>query len=172
MMINHLARRSNGLLAIGLILSVVLTLAPGPAARIALAKEAPKSPKNQPKLITKLKTLHLATPIVSDGQPLAKLVVPQGNAALRAVAEKIRQRVAEHTGAQLSIVEASDSIDFRAPPETHLIAVGCFADNPLLRVLYYQFYTLVDRWYPGKGGYALHTVHDPWETAEQVAGKC
>jgi len=128
----------------------------------------PVPPKSQPQLITELKTLHLATPAVKDGQPLAKLVVPQGNAALLAVAEKIRQRVAERTGAKFPIVEANDGMDFRSPPETHLIAVGCFADNPLLRVLYYQFYTLVDRWYPGKGGYALHTVHDPWGTGKNV----
>ena len=86
-------------------------------------------------------------------------MVPQGNVDLRAVAQRIRQRVAERTGAQLPIVEANDDMDFRSPPQTHLIAVGCLADNPLLRVLYYQFYTFVDRWYPGQGGYALHTVH-------------
>ena len=40
----------------------------------------------------------------------------------------------------------------------HAIALGCLANNPFIEQLYLRWQTLVDRWYPGDGGYILQAV--------------
>lgn len=39
-----------------------------------------------------------------------------------------------------------------------ILAIGCLADNALIEGPYYRFRTIVDRWYPGVGGFAIQPV--------------
>lgn len=118
--------------------------------------------------ISQAKRLCLETPVVVNGEPQAVVLVPPGDPAIRSIAERLVAQVAQATTAHLRVEEAGPPEGYRSSPAQNVIALGCFADNGLLRTLYYQFYTLVDRWYPGPGGYALHTVHDPWGTGRNV----
>jgi hypothetical protein len=115
------------------------------------------------------KPLRLETPVVVDGVAQAVIVVPVGDGRLAALAARLTTRFREATGAELPVRPADEPGQYLAtPPATHLIALGNMSDNGLLRALYYRFYTLVDRWYPGVGGYVLHTVHDPWGNGGNV----
>lgn len=79
---------------------------------------------------------------------------PDGSAdeAARFLAETLRVDF----GIQAPILKGEKS-----PQIKHgtIITLGCMADNPLIRSLYLRFRTIVDRWYPGDGGYVLQSVY-------------
>ena len=68
-------------------------------------------------------------------------------------AEEIARAVQEHCGVRLPIVRGDQPIKTQ-----HALALGCLANNPFIEALYLRWQTLVDRWYPGSGGYVLQTV--------------
>lgn len=49
-----------------------------------------------------------------------------------------------------------------------MIALGSLADNPFIEKLYFRWLCFTDRWYPGKGGYEVRSIHDPWGTRQNV----
>jgi hypothetical protein len=71
-------------------------------------------------------------------------------------AERIAQTVRERCDVDLPIVSGD-----RAIKTHHAIALGCLADNPLIEQFYLRWQTLVDRWYPGAGGYVVQMVARP-----------
>ena len=116
--------------------------------------------------IQQLKNLSLKTELTGDGIPLTCLVIPS-RAPYQDLARSIQKTVQACSGAQLPI-----RFDTEISPEemrqTHVVALGNLADSRFIEILYYQWYTLVDRTYPGANGYVLHTVHDPWGTGKNV----
>ncbi len=68
-------------------------------------------------------------------------------------AVQIARAVQERCGVQLPIVRGDQPIKTQ-----HALALGCLANNPFIKELYLRWQTLVDRWYPGSGGYVLQTV--------------
>jgi hypothetical protein len=71
-------------------------------------------------------------------------------------AERIAQTLREQCDVDLPIAPGDRAIETR-----HAIALGCLADNPFIEQLYLRWQTLVDRWYPGTGGYAMQMVTRP-----------
>lgn len=115
-------------------------------------------PPCEPPPIPKLKDLHLTTPIVADGRPAAVIVAPPGGRYAAAVGA-IRDAVREITGVELPVV-ADDAP--AVPFETNLICLGNRSTNRTLNRLYDLYYTLLDLKYPGPGGYAVHSLHNPF----------
>ena len=96
--------------------------------------------------------------LTDDGRkprPNATVVRPADGSCDRTV-ERIVAAVRELCHVTLPVATAGDPI---ATP--HRIALGCLANNRLIESLYFRWRTLVDRWYPGQGGYVAQMVLSP-----------
>ncbi|MFW5866661.1 MAG: hypothetical protein ACOCX2_02520, partial [Armatimonadota bacterium] len=89
-------------------------------------------------MIDELKDLHLQTDLRE-----ATIVIGDSDAH-RQAADRIAATVEQRTGEEVAV-----SSDVDRPDEGAVIALGNFADNPLIERLYNQWYTIVDRRFPG-----------------------
>lgn len=132
----------------------------------AWAQDAPGptvNPLTRP--ITKLKDLCLETVLAEQGAPKAVLAIDPSKRYL-ALAEYIQEKVKECAGAVLPIL--ADASPGEALKGAHVIALGNMATNPFIETLYRRYYTYLDLYYPGKGGYDLRTLHNPYGTGKNV----
>ena len=93
---------------------------------------------------------------------LSRVRIVRGSAdsheqAATAIAEAIEQK----TGTRPAIVTGADPAEL-LPNAGPLVCIGNMADNPIIRKLYYELYTIVDRRFPGEKGSLLQTIHDPY----------
>jgi len=119
-----------------------------------------------PPEIQRLKNLHIETPLVKNGVPAAVIVAPQ-TGFLGKQANELAAKVFVLTGAPIEIV--SDEV---APEELlkrkNVIAIGNMATNRFIEHLYRQWHVILDRTYPGKGGYVVRSLHNPYGTSCNV----
>lgn len=123
--------------------------------------------------ITAAKPLQLATPLVAGGRAVSAVVAPATSIAL---ARKLQARLRELSGVEVPVVEDIAVADAQGRWNAaglslrngSLILLGNLQSNRLLPLLYARLLTEVDGMYPGPGGYALHTVHDPWGNGRNV----
>lgn len=94
--------------------------------------------------------------VVLHGASNVVLSVPDDGSCDRA-ASLLRQGLAEKFAVDVALTTGVHS--FADSDGPNVIALGCLADNPCIEALYLRFRTLVDRWYPGSGGYVLQSVH-------------
>ena len=106
-----------------------------------------------------LKAMCFDTALVVDGEPQATIVIG-GDGAHARHADRIVERVKSATGARLEVITALDA-EAGMLRKGHVVALGNMADNAFIRWLYYQWWAVEDRCYPGRGGYALRTLHNP-----------
>ena len=116
--------------------------------------------------IEKLKDLHLETTLVSDGAPAAVIVVP-ADARYDAALERIQRALQARSGVRLP-VRRGVADPAKQLADTHVIALGNMSSNPFIYKLYCQWYCLLDLKYPGKGGYVVRSVHNPYATGRNV----
>jgi hypothetical protein len=102
--------------------------------------------------LEQVKPLVLNTPIAAG----ETLIVP--SPATMDAAKRLQAAIAERTGERL-VIRSADEI---GEPQQHLILVGMQSNHPLIHHLYMHYYTPVDDYLPGDGGYMIETVHDPW----------
>lgn len=115
--------------------------------------------------ITQLKNLRLQTVLVSGGRPTAAIVAPSGKYD-QAVAI-IQQAIRKSGGALLPVVTDSEDADVLLADQS-IIALGNMAASKFIYTLYRQWYTMLDLRWPGKNGYAIHSLHDPYATGHNV----
>lgn len=123
--------------------------------------------------IDKVKPLFLETALVARGKPAAVIVAPERHTAL---AHGLQTRIRELTGVTIPVLDDQTLADAQgrwngaglARRAESLLVLGSLEANRLLPLLYARFYTAVDALYPGVGGHALHTVHDPWGNGRNV----
>ena len=104
-------------------------------------------------------------PLTDGSEPDLTVVVPP-DGSLAEVAERLVQEVRRAHGIELSIQpgdHATGQLHTR-----HAIALGCLADNPFIEALYRRWNCLVDRWYPGSGGWVIQTITSPFRHGEHV----
>ena len=77
--------------------------------------------------------------------------------AAAAIADAIEQK----TGTRPSVLTDPDPSGL-LPNAGPLICIGNMANNPVIRRLYFELYTIVDRRFPGENGSLLQTIHDPY----------
>ncbi|MBM4048877.1 MAG: hypothetical protein FJ279_27565, partial [Planctomycetes bacterium] len=111
--------------------------------------------------ITKLKPLHVETPLVAEGRPAATIVAPPTPLGLE-LAKRVQARVKALTRQELPVVTGDKVTPRDLLRQQHAVALGCMADNPFIERLYWEWFTLVDRWYPGPGGRVLQSLHNPY----------
>jgi hypothetical protein len=111
-----------------------------------------------PPPVTKLKELYLDTAIVREGRPAAWVVVP-AEGRYDALAQRIVQAVAQKTGARLPIKRDRE---VALPLAENAIILGNRSTNDLIRRLYDLYYTYLDLKYPGRGGWEVRSLHNPF----------
>jgi len=63
-------------------------------------------------------------------------------------------------------VEVLGSLPFSAAEP--VVVLGNMSDNLVIRRLYLEMFSFVDRAFPGPGGYLIQTIHNPWGTGQNV----
>ncbi len=111
--------------------------------------------------VTRLRDLSLRTDLSQ-----ARIVRGPASSHDRAAAS-IADAVERVTGTRPDILTATDAGEV-LPNDGPLICIGNLADNPVIRRLYFEFHTLVDRRFPGSDGYLLQTIHDPYGTGHTI----
>ena len=128
---------------------------------------------NQFSRITHLKKLYPQTAISLEGKPAA-FIAPGHSGKQMQLAEELQTAIQQHTGVTIPIVAAAEfvdeewNIDFNRVGSSNIIALGNVNNNILLKVLYGERYVVADSIYPGKGGYLIRTVHDPFAVGINV----
>ncbi len=103
--------------------------------------------------------------LIQDGQAAVTIITaPDGShdGAAKRIAEAIKMQF----GSEPAITAATPAPT--EPPTPHVIALGCLADNPFIESLYFGWHTLVDRWYPGDGGWVVQTLYSPQRPGNHV----
>ncbi len=108
--------------------------------------------------ISKLKNMCADTMLVRDGQPNAAVVAP-ADKRYEKLADAIVEAVKKATGATLPILRDTD---VQLPFARNLVILGNRSTNTLIEQLYDLYYTYLDLKYPGAGGYAMHSLHNPF----------
>ncbi len=116
--------------------------------------------------ITRLKSLQIETTLVHDGKAAAVIVAPAGEICDKAVAT-IQAKVKTLSGVDLPHGPDTPPIE-KILAEYNIIALGNMATNRLIQHLYLKGYSFLDLKWPGKGGCALQSLHDPLRTGKNV----
>ena len=109
---------------------------------------APVAPINQ------LKNMHLETPLAD-----AVIAVPAGD-EFAPLAAQVQAKVKAVSGLELPIRPAAEVAENDLDKRT-IVAIGNALNNPVIETLYNKGFVYADSVYPGEGGYAVRTVHDP-----------
>lgn len=117
--------------------------------------------------IAKLKDLCLTTSLVERGQPKAVLVAPPGERYAAALAT-VQAAVRQCAGIELPVHQDARPAARELLGKSHVIALGNMATNAFIEKLYCEWYTMTDLWYPGKGGYEVRSLHNPYATGHNV----
>jgi len=110
-------------------------------------------------LVPQLRDFCLETD-VSD----AVIVAGPGQAHAGA-AGSIRDTIKRRTGKTVPIARDTAA---PIPITTNVIALGNRSTNDFISHLYNRMYTLLDVEYPGRGGYVIRTLHNPFANARNV----
>jgi len=140
-----------------------------PVAQFSSAWETRKRPDMPPgKPIAKLKDMCIETVLVERGEPRCVVVAPAGERYREA--ERIVGSAIRHvTGVTLSrVIADGQTLPESILAKSNVIAFGNMHTNPLIFRLYAQWLTLLDLWWPGEGGYALLSLHNPYGTGRNV----
>ncbi|MEN6642761.1 MAG: carbohydrate binding domain-containing protein [Armatimonadia bacterium] len=108
--------------------------------------------------IAAARPLKLQTPIADNSQPQAVIACP-ADPAWKQVAMDLQTAIQRKTGATLML--HTDLKPLLNSDQT-IIALGNLNNNFVIERLYFNFYTRADSLWPGKGQYALRTVHQPF----------
>jgi hypothetical protein len=101
-------------------------------------------------------------PVLEIGHPDQPLVtvVPGTNDSGHEEADRIIHAIQNRYGVRPPVLPGDQTLKKCITP--HAIVIGCLADNPVIEALYFRWYTLVDRWYPGPGGYVIQMCPSPY----------
>jgi hypothetical protein len=105
-----------------------------------------------------VRPLKLQTVLTVEGKPAAVLASPT-DPAWQQVALDLQALIQRKTGATVPIVTDAKAL---LDSDQTILALGNLNNNFILERLYFNQYTRADSLWPGKGEYALRTVHQPF----------
>jgi len=117
--------------------------------------------------IRTLRDLYLETTLVAGGAAKACIVAPE-DGRYDAAVRRIRDAVKAKGGVALPVHTDTEMLPRELLKTQNVIALGNMASSTFIRRLYYQYYTYLDLWYPGKGGHVVRTLHNPFGTGKNV----
>ncbi|MBU0611185.1 MAG: carbohydrate binding domain-containing protein, partial [Armatimonadetes bacterium] len=120
--------------------------------------------------------LKLQTTLTKGGQPAAAIACPS-DAEWQKAAQELQTAIQRKTGATLpihlvSVVAQPDGKDNRAAlsallkTDQTILALGNVNNSFIMERLYWNFYTQAHSLWPGRGAFALRTVHQPFNFAD------
>lgn len=134
---------------------------------LAAAISLPLLSSAQAPAITQLHDMHLRTQLAADGKPTCVIAVAEG-AEFAAVAKQLAQGMAQVCGSAPPVRFAGELTDADLR-NTHVIALGVFANNGIIEKLYHRLLVSCDwSWPKGSDSCVLRTVHNPWLAGKNV----
>jgi hypothetical protein len=118
--------------------------------------------------IPERKPMILKTLLVDRGKANGIITAP-AIPEFQKCAKILQAAIQTATGCKLQIVTAGKIADQRGEflksvPDQHILALGSLENNGVIANLYFRSYCAVDAAYPGKEGYMVQTISDPWGT--------
>lgn len=111
---------------------------------------------------------HIDTDIVHDGQPQAVICYSSREPEYVKIADDLARHIHMLTGRWIPARDAERVAADGLLEANNVIALGNLKTSSFIETLYWEWYTLLDLWYPGKGGYVIRTLHDPYGTGRNV----
>ncbi|MBM4084029.1 MAG: hypothetical protein FJ272_04490, partial [Planctomycetes bacterium] len=112
----------------------------------------------RPDRMVRLKPLCLETPLVRGGKASCVILTPD-EPRYRTLGEEVAAAIAKKTGATPAVTPVPPEAD---PAKTTVIALGQMINNKLIERLYWNHYVFLDSLCPGKDGFVVQTVHNPY----------
>jgi hypothetical protein len=117
--------------------------------------------------ITELREMYLDTALVTDGAPSCIIAVPD-EIGYGEAATKLAAAIKEVCGVAPELTRAGE-IPEETVNNTNIIALGVFANNPIVEKLYHRSLVSCDwSWPKGEAAYVIRTLHNPWLTGKNV----
>lgn len=113
-----------------------------------------------------VKNLFINTVLVKNNIPQVAIVAPTKQYPLSV--QLIHDQIQEVTGISVPVYEDIQIVPDEILKEYNIIAVGNMSSNSFIEKLYRQWYSLLDLKYPGKGGYVVRSLHNPYGTGRNV----
>ncbi|MBN1344155.1 MAG: PQQ-binding-like beta-propeller repeat protein [Phycisphaerae bacterium] len=111
---------------------------------------------------------HITTRLVDGGKAQCVIVSSRRRESYAGIARQIQGKIKSLTGVAPDVVDADDATPEDILGRAGAIVLGNLVTSRFVEALYWQWYTLLDLWYPGPGGYVLRTLHDPYGTGRNV----
>ena len=129
------------------------------AATVAMAAETPP--------ITTLHDLHLNTVLVENGTARCVIAIP-AQPDYQALGAKLADAVEAALGVRPAVRQAVRMTDDEVS-RTNVLALGVFANNPVIEKLYHRGLVSCDwTWPKGERSCVIRSVHNPWLTGRNV----
>jgi hypothetical protein len=113
---------------------------------------------------SKLKDLHLTTSLVSASTAAVNIVSP---AIYRDDALKIADAIKKITKVNIPVI-SDEAPEASMPLKGNLILLGNRSTSKAVNTLYDLGYTFIDLKYPGKGGFVVKSLHNPFGNGKNV----
>ena len=124
------------------------------------------SHSSPPKSIENLKNLYINTVLVENST--SKVVIVSPTKQYHISVQLIHDLIQRTTGVSIPIYEDTQIVPEDILKTYNIIAVGNMSSNSFIEKLYRQWYSLLDLKYPGKGGYVVRSLHNPYGTGRNV----
>ena len=114
------------------------------------------------------KPLHLDTLLVEAGAARVVIVSSSRQPSYAAIAAKVRDRIRAVAEVDVKIVDAETLEPETLLGSSNAIVLGNLVTSRFVEILYWEWYTIADLWYPGPGGHVLRTLHNPYGNGGNV----
>lgn len=117
--------------------------------------------------LDRLKEMYLQTDLAAGGAASCIIAIPT-DPAYGPLASRVADAVEQHVGVRPPVRPANVQPESEMTAR-HLIALGVFANNPVIERLYHAGLVNCDwSWPTGQQSYELRTVHNPWLNGRNV----
>ncbi len=120
--------------------------------------ESIEVPELEVPVYSNLKDTHISIPLVVNGDAFCSIVTPS---IYKQDAEKLQEAIEKRTGVKLPIILDTDH-SASIPLSGNFIILGNRSTSQISRELYDHHYSLMDLKYPGKNGYSVRSLHNPY----------
>ncbi|MCK5801432.1 MAG: hypothetical protein KAI66_01305, partial [Lentisphaeria bacterium] len=118
--------------------------------------------------ILAMKPLCLETTLASGGTARVVIVSSSRRPAYAEIAAQVRDRIRVLAKVEVEIIDAAGIEPEKLLATRNAIVLGNLVTSQFVETLYWEWYTILDLWYPGAGGHVLRTLHNPYGNGGNV----